>query len=141
MIGQIGQDQTIMLLQKSLDSYALRHQVISNNIANAQTPGFKASDINFKNEVKKLMDKKHDREDNLELSVTNEKHINQGSINLEALNPEIIKISDTSMQPDGNNVDIDREMSTLAQNSIEFRASSRAMGDMLSIISMAIRGD
>ena len=44
------------LLQKFLDVSSLRHKLISGNIANVSTPGFKSSDVDFHGELRKAID-------------------------------------------------------------------------------------
>ena len=143
MLGPLQNDQTIFLLKQGLDSCALRHKLIANNIANAETPGFKISDIKFKDQVKRALEDKDKEKETIDMANTHEKHISPGpkSVDLSELVPQIIKINDTYRTEDGNNVDIDRQMSNLAENTIEFRAYQRSMGDMLSIITAAVRGE
>jgi len=140
MIEEIGNNSRILLLQKCLDASALRHKVISNNIANATTPGFKASDISFQEEVKKLLQEKNGQNEKIGLSVTAKNHISPSPPDLSELMPRVIA-SDTYRQIDGNNVDIDREMSTLAENSLSYRTYTRLLGDVFSGITSAIRGE
>jgi flagellar basal-body rod protein FlgB len=139
MIEEIGNNPSILLLQKCLDASALRHKVISNNIANATTPGFKASDVSFQGEVKKLLDEKN--AEKIDLSVTDKNHISPHPPDLSELMPRVITSSDTYRQIDGNNVDIDREMSTLAENSLAFRTYTRLLGDAFTAMNSAIRGE
>ena len=140
MIERIANDSKILLLQKCLDASALRYKVISNNIANATTPGFKASDISFQGEVKKLLQEKNGENEKLNLSVTDKNHISPSPPDLSELMPRVIA-SDTYRQIDGNNVDIDREMSTLAENSLSFHTYTRILGDVFTGITSAIRGE
>lgn len=44
----IGQNQTMRMLERSLDLIAQRHQVLLSNIANEETPGYKAKDLDFR---------------------------------------------------------------------------------------------
>jgi flagellar basal-body rod protein FlgB len=43
------------LVQRSLDAAAVSHKVISNNLANVDTPGFKRSDVQFSDKLKRAM--------------------------------------------------------------------------------------
>jgi flagellar basal-body rod protein FlgB len=140
MIEGIGNDQNILLLQKCLDAAAMRHKVISNNIANASTPGFKASDISFQGEVRQVIQKNNNVKESIDLKTTNSKHIALSAANLSELVPRVISINNTYRQIDGNNVDIDREMTTIAENSLAFRTYTRLIGDSFSQITSAIKG-
>jgi len=138
MIEQLTNDQTLMLLKKGMDATSLRHKLIAHNIANVETPGFKASDTNFKDQLNKLLGE----EENLRIANTRGKHISSAPpIQLSELFPQIIKTKGSSRVEDGNNVDIDAQMTNLSENTLEFRAYHRAMGDMLSIITSAVRGE
>jgi flagellar basal-body rod protein FlgB len=141
LMEQFKTDESLLLLSKGLDATALRHKLITNNIANANTAGFKASDVNFKDQVKKVMSENTDRKHLIPLAVTNEKHISSGPCNISEINPQAVKITDTYRKPDGNNVDIDREMATLAENSLEFRTYVRFVTDKLNGLSLAIKGN
>jgi len=99
------------LIEKALDVAILRHQVISNNIANVDTPGFKKSVVKFEEFL--------NDEIKLRGYITDEKHMPIGNV---VRDPEVEKIENTSMREDGNNVDIDVEMSLLAKNMIWYNA-------------------
>jgi len=65
---------------------------------------------------------------------------NQSEIDkkIKSIRPEVIRESDTSVRPDGNNVDIDREMSLLAENALEYNLYisllSKKVEGLLSVI-------
>jgi len=141
IMEQFKTDENLVLLSKGLDATALRHKLVTNNISNANTPGFKASDITFKEQVRKVMGERKDRESLMPLSITNEKHISSGPCSISEVEAQSVKITDTYMRPDGNNVDIDREMATLAENSLEFRTYIRFVTDKLNGLSLAIKGN
>lgn len=108
--------QVFQILEKSLDSSALRQKVISNNIANVNTPKFKRSDVHFEEELAKVLDKK-----SLKLAGTDEQHIGIKR-GIDKIAPKIIPDQSTTMRTDDNNVDIDAEMVHLAQNQIYYDA-------------------
>jgi len=54
-MGWINDDLTLLLLEKTLDVCVLRHKVIANNIANVDTPGFKASRVIFEEKLKRAL--------------------------------------------------------------------------------------
>lgn len=109
---------SIQMWQKVLDSKALGQRVIANNIANVDTPGFKRSEVEFSTILQEAMNK-----NNITLRTTNPRHIN--SVNsLNKVEPKIILDNSTSIRNDGNNVDIDREMSGLAKNQLEYQIAS-----------------
>ena len=104
----------IDLYKKALDWAWKRNEIISNNIANADTPGYKVKDLNFEAFLQKSLN----QEESLELVTTNERHIKESSSNTD----NSIEILDSSFQMrlDQNTVDIEQEMGKLLQNSLYF---------------------
>ncbi|MGI6707447.1 MAG: flagellar basal body rod protein FlgB [Clostridia bacterium] len=113
------------ILEKSLDAVWLRNQVISNNIANVDTPGFKSSKVEFENILRSAME-------NGELS-------SDGTAGMDGLEPVVVENRWTTMRMDGNNVDIDSEMVDLARNSIRYDALVQKISKEFGRIRMAIR--
>lgn len=104
------------LIKKSLDATTERGRAISNNIANVNTPGYKAFRVNFEDKVKSVVENS-----SIALKTTSSKHINDGNT-IETLKYETKKDKSKSMRLDGNNVDIDMEMANLAANQIMYNA-------------------
>ncbi|SKA72699.1 flagellar basal-body rod protein FlgB [Clostridium sp. USBA 49] len=100
------------LLKKSLDASSLRSKVIANNIANINTKGYKRYNVSFEESLKNSVD-------NLNLKTTDKKHINDGK---SLGNIKIEQDTSRSMREDGNNVDIDNEMTNQAANSLMYNA-------------------
>lgn len=103
----------INVLDKAADAAALRHQVLSNNIANDDTPGFKRQDVAFESELKKALGK-----------VTDNTNIDKrvGNIKTEQLKANIYTdMEGYSYRLDGNNVDIETENVKLAENQIKYQ--------------------
>lgn len=104
--------------KKALDYAWKRNEVISNNIANADTPGYKAKDVNFKAFLQKYLN----GQDNLELVTTDKRHI-KGNESLESSaenNAFEVLDGGFQMRLDENTVDIEQEMGKLLQNSLYF---------------------
>jgi|LSQX01.1.fsa_nt_gb flagellar basal-body rod protein FlgB len=123
------------LLEKGLDASWLRNEVISNNISNEDTPGFKASYVSFEERLQKYLN-------NTQFvgRVTRGKHIPIGSSILNDLNPQIISRKNTNMRMDENNVDIEKEMNDLAKNTIYYYTLTSKINGDLSRIKNAIKG-
>lgn len=104
----------IDLYKRVLDWAWKRNEIISNNIANADTPGYKAKDLNFEAFLQRSLN----QEESLELMTTNERHIKESSSNQD----NSIEVLDSSLQMrlDQNTVDIEQEMGKLLQNSLYF---------------------
>lgn len=110
-------DITYKLIKKSLDVGALRQRVIANNIANVNTKGFKRSEVVFEEALKEELKKSQ----SVQMSIDNAE-------------PEIVKDESTSFRMDGNNVDIDIEMSNMAANSIMYNTLVTQLNTRLSVL-------
>jgi len=107
------------LLFKQLSFRGERQNVISNNIANANTPGYKTKELVFENELGKL----NKNERNLQLYTTDNKHINPSLNNINKINePSLVTVKGLKEQNDGNNVSMDSQMSEMSKNKILFDA-------------------
>ena len=101
----------INVLDKAADASWVRNEVLANNIANATTPNFKRSDVNFESILMK----------ELQGSGSFNKRI--ANVDLKELTPIIYKEnSNLQYRLDGNNVDIDMESARLADNQIRYNA-------------------
>lgn len=127
----------VNLLQKGLQVSQLRHDVIANNIANVDTPGFKASHVEFESYMAQALD-----EDSQPFvaSTTNARHIAFGASSAQDVQPRVVTDESTSMRMDENNVDVDAQMSELAKNQIYFNTVARQISGELSRLKMAIEG-
>lgn len=107
-------NKVMQILEQGIDGASRRQNHISNNIANADTPGYKREDIDFKSTLRKMVDP----EQGLSLSRTRNNHL-AGRNNLSS-SFNNFKESNTSFRVDGGNVDIEREMAEMAKNNVYF---------------------
>lgn len=103
----------------------MRQEVISNNIANVNTPNFKRSDVVFETLLAKELGLGEDK-NKLKMVRTRDKHLPQAMTGKAQAG---IQLDDTTtMRVDGNNVDIDFEMADLAKNQIYYNAMAKKIG-------------
>lgn len=103
----------INVLDKAADASWTRENLIANNIANVDTPGYKRQDIDFQATLEKEL--KHYKYMNLDQKVQN--------ADLTQLNPMVYTDNACySYRLDGNNVDIDVEQVELASEQIKYQA-------------------
>ena len=102
----------IDLLHKGLQASWTRNAVIRNNIANIETPNFKASGVEFESILKKSLE---GRGFIAARTHVNHREFGSGHVKVE---PYIYRRNNLSMRADGNNVDIEAENIKLAQNSL-----------------------
>jgi len=104
------------LLFQQLNFRGERQKVISSNIANIDTPDFKTKELQFKDQLEKSKN-----EYNLKLAITNPQHIRMQD-NPNDDNFKLYEVEGLIEQNDGNNVNLDTQMSEMSKNSIMFNA-------------------
>ena len=101
----------VNVLQKTADAAWMRNEVLSHNISNVDTPGYKRQDSDFESQLRKAL--RNTRFKSVDARV--------GAINLSELNPTVYTDSaGFSFRLDGNNVDMDTEGAALAANQIKY---------------------
>jgi flagellar basal-body rod protein FlgB len=104
---------TLNLANKSLDALWTRANVISQNIANADTPGYTQQDVSFEAMLSDALD------DN-----------SLSEIELSAITPEVAAKPGT-VDANGNSVDMDSQMVELARNQLQYSYMRKALSDGL----------
>ena len=114
-------------LRAAMGGLAARQRAIANNVANADTPNFKASEVRF--------------EDTLKTALSRAKpgvSANQTVMNAAASRTSLV--DQTSSRGDGNNVDIDREMELLGESNLTYSALTQVMSSRIGILKSVISG-
>lgn len=102
----------VNVLEKAMDASAIRNEVISNNIANKDTPGYKRQDVNFETQLAKAL--RSSRYKTMDAKVSD--------VKTRRLNPiTYTDYSGFSYRIDGNNVDPDTEGVYLAKNQVVYQ--------------------
>lgn len=130
----------IGVLHRSLDASSLRHQAISNNLANSDTPNYKPQRVQFEAALKEAM-----KEGAIPTSrptvvakLTNEKHIPFGQ--MPGLPIASVSEDNSIVTNENNGVDVDYEMSALSRNSIWYNALVQQTSHEFQLIQTAIKG-
>lgn len=84
-------------IQRFLDLTAFRQRLVSSNIANVDTPGYRTRDVAFQSELRRAV------------------------VSGTAATPAIHKVPGLVARPDGNDVNVDRETTLLAETQLQFR--------------------
>lgn len=122
MIDRLLSTEMMDLVQRSLDASALSHKVIANNIANVDTPGFKRAEVVFSDKLKRALEARQNAGDSLELARTDARHLSlEDAEDVDSVRPEVVTDITSSLRNDGNNVDIDHEVSLLSQNTVWYQ--------------------
>ncbi|MDR2420996.1 MAG: flagellar basal body rod protein FlgB [Oscillospiraceae bacterium] len=128
-------------LQKGLSAAWLRDSVIRSNIANAETPGYKGSDVQFESLIAEAVENAS-AAPSLRGRVTHERHIAIGgdaeAFDMDAIEPRVVVNDATSARMDGNNVDIESENVKLVQNSLYYSTLLAKLNSELTRIKMAV---
>jgi flagellar basal-body rod protein FlgB len=111
----------IQLLARLLDVATMRQNVIAQNVANVNTPGFTNLEVSFEDALKTAMNS------------------DAATHGVEAT-PEIVQGGGGKPRADGNDVDIDREMVRLQKNNIYFQLYAQMMANDLAEFRAAIKG-
>ncbi|OGX61740.1 MAG: flagellar basal-body rod protein FlgB [Paenibacillus sp. RIFOXYA1_FULL_44_5] len=122
------------LLNGAIGAAVLRQQVISNNIANVDTPNFKRSDVLFEDLLQNQM-----QSQSFAGFHPDSRHFVFSSGNA-PLQSKIVVDQQSVMNNNKNNVDIDREMTTLAQNQLRYNVMIEQMNNDLKNFRIAIEG-
>jgi len=124
---------TIGLLTHSLDVRAAEHRAIVSNIANSETPGYRAKDVDFKKAMAGAMG---DGVAELRLTGTNPAHF-RGSSGAGAIPVVNRPVGDVGF--DANTVDIEDEMGRLSGNYMSYNLSAKLLRKKFSILMTAIK--
>ena len=133
----ISFDKAFGIHQYTIGARSARAEVLSANIANADTPGYKARDLDFSAALEQAQS---GMQSGFSLATSNERHISSTvssglSSTLKYRNPD---------QPDtgdGNSVDVQQERSAFLENGFEYQASLEFLNSRISGLLKAIKGD
>jgi flagellar basal-body rod protein FlgB len=120
-------DRSFRVLHKIVQAANARQKVISSNIANADTPGYKAKDIKFGNFLK----------NEVKLATTSAKHIS--STNSTGVNGKIVSEHNPSWG-DRNNVELNVEVAKMTENSLRHSAAVKILNSKIRMFKNAIKG-
>lgn len=123
---------TMTTIEQGLNYSSLKQKVISQNIANESTPGYKAKDVSFKESLETAVNQ------SINANRTDERHFDFKGRPVS--NSGIVTKKNVSYNNNGNSVDIDNEMADLATNQIYFNAMIDRMNGKFSSLQNVIRG-
>ncbi|MEC5344840.1 flagellar basal body rod protein FlgB [Brenneria populi] len=122
-------EENFRFQQEALNLRAQRQEILAGNIANADTPGYQARDINFSSELTKAIEQGRSGGGSLAMTATSERHIQHQTTSYSDLDL-LYRVPD---QPalDGNTVDMDRERANFADNSLRYQADLTVLGGQI----------
>ena len=111
-------DNTQLGLERAISGASLRQSVLANNLANAETPGFRRMDLDFHDTLAQAM-----------------KSTDSATIESATFTPQQ---DSTAMRADGNGVDVDTESANMAKNGLEYEALVSVAKARIQIIQSAM---
>jgi flagellar basal-body rod protein FlgB len=113
-------DSQSRLLSHLMDGATLRHKVVSNNIANLNTPGYRRMQVDFEEQLAEALD--------------------SGTQGLAEAQPRVTETADAPARLDGNTVDLDREMGELQRTTMLFQTYTQLLQARIGLMRRAVEG-
>lgn len=126
-------DKTIKGLATSANMRLLRQNLTTANIANAETPGYHAKKLDFEEALARALDIDGIRS----MNATHPDHFPVGGGSIQGIRPDIYDNPDVPVNNDGNTVDLEKEMSALAENTVLYRAAVQLINKKLGALRYA----
>jgi flagellar basal-body rod protein FlgB len=128
----IGFDKGFQLHAQGMFLRSQRAEVIASNIANADTPGYKAKGLDFKQALAQASQTQQ-----ADMSRTNEKHFD---VRMELNNDVQFRVPNQPDTGDGNTVDVQVERNLYLKNSLEYQASVQFLNGKIKAMKKVISG-
>jgi flagellar basal-body rod protein FlgB len=129
-------DRTMRLLERSLDLRSARQRVIASNLANEETPGYRASELNFTEQLRSAQRGRLP----IVLAATQSRHFGvQGPHDVRAVTGKLSEVPAGDLPLDANSVNLELEMAKLSDNAIQYNAAATIMAKRFAGLLSAIR--
>ncbi len=122
-------DGSFQTLEKLKEATSLRHKIIVSNIANADTPGYRARDLDFKGIF---------QDEIMPLAKTHREHIKSATANDDIM--DMMRFESTPVWGDRNNVELDMEVAKMTENNLLGQAGGRLLSSKIKMFKEAVRG-
>ncbi len=129
-------DQMFQFQQAALNLRAARQELIASNIANADTPNYKARDIDFASALRGALEGSGEK---LPLAVSSPQHL-AGPSGESVMGAPVLYRKPLQPSADGNTVDMDVERAQFADNALRYEASVRFVSDQTKEVLSALQG-
>lgn len=123
---------TINSLEKGLQYASLKNKTIAQNIANVDTPNYKAKDVNFKQVLQEQQQPT--------IFSANRTDVRHYNFEITRVNSSVTSYDNFKYRNDGNGVDMDAEQANLAQNTIYYNALVDRVNGKLNTLNTVIKG-
>jgi flagellar basal-body rod protein FlgB len=130
-------DKTLQALTTALNFREMRQELISSNVANANTPGYKAKKLDFEEALARALDV----DGQMKMNATDGRHYNVGGGGFNNLEPEIYDNPNGVVSENGNTVDVEAEMAQMAENKLMYDALVQLINKKMGIMKYAINSE
>ncbi|RJP65583.1 MAG: flagellar basal body rod protein FlgB [Ignavibacteriales bacterium] len=125
-------EPTIQVLQKLVSYSALRQKTISKNIANISTENYQREEVRFNDLLSEQM--------NSNLKATESRHFDTANNSNPASEYIVVKDNSPELSSGVNNVNIEKEMADLAENSIMYKFAAKRLSSYFKTLQSVIKG-
>lgn len=126
------------VIEKSLSGLTAREQALAQNVANADTPGYKRIEVSYERQLRDAITQASSTD--LPLETTDPRHYSLGpAATIEAVRPLVTQVTNESSRNDGNDVDIESEMAKLAETTIRYNTMAALAKNNFSVIQEVLR--
>ncbi|HBZ14812.1 flagellar basal body rod protein FlgB [Pantoea sp. NPDC088449] len=119
-------DDAFRFQQQALGLLSRRQDILASNIANADTPGYQARDIDFTKQLKNAMDNQQMAKSPVSLALTSDRHIAAKGKLID--DDQLMYRIPDQPSADGNTVDMDRERVNFADNGVKYQSGLTFLG-------------
>ncbi|HEX22022.1 MAG TPA: flagellar basal body rod protein FlgB [Chromatiales bacterium] len=141
---RFGLEKVLGISQQALAIHSRRSEVLANNLANAETPGFKARDIDFRAALQQAGQQSKAQGSAGRLTTTHARHLGSSGVSTGGIDDLIGEMkfrSPTQPSLDGNTVDPLREKSAFMENALLYQANLRFLTGKVKMLKTALKGE
>lgn len=128
-------DKTMQLLHRSLDLRSARQRVIASNLANEETPGYRANDLQFAQQLQAA----HQGRFPLTMAVTQHQHIGLRGHGYQTVTGKLAEVPAGDLPLDANSVNLELEMAKSSDNAMQYNAAASITAQRFRQLLSAIR--
>ncbi len=128
-------DKTMGLIERTLDLRSMRQRLIASNIANEETPGYRATDLHFQDALSAATRGRLP----VNLAVTHGQHIGPRGAGIRQVTGRVAQVPAGDLPLDANSVNIELELAKLSDNAMQYNGAATIMAIRLRQLLSAIR--
>lgn len=134
-MSSLFSDDAIQAASLALKGLSARQQVISSNVANVDTPGYSAKQLDFETTLQRTLNSSSSK---MAMSKTHSSHLDSTSSTAEIFSTT--NRAGGTYREDGNNVDIDTELIEMSETNIKYQAISQEISSKLLLLKSIAQG-